>query len=75
MKELPEDGGSYYGEGDDDRSPQHTQHILLFLWAVENRRTTKVALTKAPDTDQFDRNAHATLGKLEKKIAVGGREK
>jgi hypothetical protein len=75
MKELPEEGGSYYGKGDDNRSPQHAQHILLFLWAVENCRATKVTLTEAPDTDEFDRNAQATLGKLEKKIAVRGREK
>jgi hypothetical protein len=73
MRTLPEETGSDFGEGDNDRSPDHhAQQILLFLWAIENLHATKVNLGEAPDSDKFDGRAQSVLGKLNKEEARGG---
>jgi hypothetical protein len=41
----------------EDVSPERAHYLMLFLWAVENLRATKVSITDAPTSELFDNRA------------------
>jgi hypothetical protein len=45
-------------------SPEQTHRLILFLWAVENLHSTKVALTDAPNSELFDNRAQEVTKRL-----------
>jgi hypothetical protein len=56
------------------REPEKEAHqLILFLWAIENLRSSKAPLTDAPTSELFDRKAQAICDKLNPR-QEGGKE-
>lgn len=56
-------------EEEEDGDPKKRTQLLLFLWAIENHRMSKVSLSDPPDNDMFDYYAQKTRGKLDNKTS------
>jgi len=47
------------------KNPEEIHQLMIFLWAVENQRATKVSISDAPFSELFDNRVQGIMDKLD----------